>query len=570
MRSNKIARLTVVLVVALFSLACAMIGPSKTPTATPVEPTSPPKTITKSEATAKPAETAPASAEPGAATNLDDAQKAVIRIVAEGTYEYPDFTKVSELGSGSGFLISPDGIAVTNNHVVTGAARIKVFFSDNQKAYNARVLGRSECSDLAVIQVDGQNFPYLKWYQDKPKLGLKVYSMGYPLGDPNFTRHAGAVSKEQADGNTSWTAVDTVIEHDAIINPGNSGGPLVTEDGQVVGINYASAGQYNQYYAIPASAATNVVKDLQKGNNVTSLGINGEAMVNKDRTLSGIWVYSVQSGSPADKAGIQPGDFMLELEGIALGRDGTMTDYCDVLRTHKDTDTLGVKVVRLKSSEILEGQINGRELKTTQPLGQSGGSTTPQAEATTEKPAFFTEEFDSNLPDWSYFHFGKDNAKYSLTTDNSRLTFDIQDPNTYVYLLYDPYTYTDVRLDAAVLNQAGTNNNAFSLVCRYTKDGWYEFNVSSGGLWTIMRFDSSTNKYTLLYNGGAQNINTGQDRNIFGLECNSSEISTFINNKQMKTVTDKHYSEGQVGISVSSFDDAPVKVSFDTLVISQP
>ncbi len=569
MRST-FARLVVILVVALFSLACAMIGPSTKPTAVPVEPTSPPKPVTKAEATAKPAETAPAKAESGAATNLDEAQKAVIRIVAEGTYEYPDFTKVDELGSGSGFIISPDGIAVTNNHVVTGAARIKVFFSDNQKAYNARVLGRSECSDLAVIQVDGQNFPYLKWYQDKAKLGLKVYSMGYPLGDPNFTRHDGGISKEQADGNTSWTAVDTVLEHDAIINPGNSGGPLVTEDGQVVGINYASAGQYNQYYAIPASSAENVVKDLQKGNNVTSLGINGEAMVNKDKTLSGIWVYSVQSGSPADKAGIKSGDFMLELEGIALGREGLMTDYCDVLRTHKDTDTLSVKVVRLKSGEILEGQINGRELKATQTLSQSGSTADATATAGAEKPAFFTEEFDSNLPDWSYFHFGKDNAKYSLTTDNSRLTFDIQDPNTYVYLLYDPYTYKDVRLDAAVLNQAESNNNAFSLVCRYTKDGWYEFNVSSGGLWNIMRYDASSNKYTQLYNGGAQNLKTGQDRNVFGIECNGNEISTFINNKLMKTVTDKRYAEGQIGISVSSFDATPVKMSFDTLVISQP
>jgi S1-C subfamily serine protease len=528
--------------------------------------------VVQVEVTSTPGEVQPtpsqAPKESGAATSLAEAKNAVIRIVAEGSYEYPGFGAVQELGSGSGFIISPDGIAVTNNHVVTGAARIKVYFADGQKAYNAKILGVSECSDLAVIDIDGGGFPFLDWYDEKPELGLDVYSMGYPLGDPNFTRHSGAISKEQADGNTSWTAVATVLEHDAIINPGNSGGPLVTEDGKVVGVNYAGASQFNQYFAIPAAEAIDVIKDLQNSKNVNSIGINGEAMVTDDQSLSGIWVYSVASGSPADKSGIKAGDFIIEMEGITLGRDGTLTDYCDVLRTHKAEDTLGLKLVRFSTGEFMEGQLNGRELQTTKILDMSG---TDDGTSSEDAPAFYVEEFDSDLPLWTYFFFGEDNADFELNTDNGLLTFDIADKNTYVYLTYDPYTYTDVRLDASVLNQSGTNNNFFSLVCRYDPNrGWYEFNVSSNGLWSLLRYDESTQKFNQLYDGGSFSIKTGQNKNVFSLECEGNKISAFINDKLMKTVTDTRIAEGQIGISVSAFNDVPVTVSFDAMAISEP
>lgn len=549
----------------IMTMACGLFTPSAAPTA---QPTSGPQPVEPTRAPDTQPTATSAPTESGAATNLTEARSAVIRIVAEGTYEYPGFGSVQSLGSGSGFVISPDGIAVTNNHVVTGAARIKVYFSDGQKAYNAKILGVSECSDLAVIDIDGGGFPYLDWYDETPEIGLDVYSMGYPLGDPNFTRHTGAISKEQADGNTSWTAVSTVLEHDAIINPGNSGGPLVTQDGKVVGVNYAGASQFNQYYAIPWNAALDVIKDLREGRNQNSIGINGEAMVTDDGSLSGIWVYSVASGSPADKSGIKAGDFILEMEGISLGRDGTMTDYCDVLRTHRAEDTLSLRLVRFNTGELMEGQLNGRELRTTEVLDLSG---TDDGTPTADAPAFYVEEFDTNLPLWTYFFFGEDNADFDLTTDRSLLTFDIQDKNTYVYLTYDPYIYTDVRLDAAVLNQAGTNNNYFSLVCRYDPDlGWYEFNVSSNGLWSLLHYDEQTQRFNQLYDGGSFSIKTGQNKNIFSLECDGNEISAYINDKLMKTVTNNRIAEGQIGLSVSAFNDVPVKVSFDTLVISEP
>lgn len=553
----------IMVAVLTLSLVLAACSPAakETPTSEPTQAVAPTEAPT-----VKP--------EGGAIDNVKDAESAVIRIVAEGTYQYPDFTTYTELGSGSGFIIDPSGIAVTNNHVVTGAGRIKVYFSDSDKAYNARVLGVSECSDLAVIDIEGDGYPYLDWYEDTPEIGLTVYSLGYPLGDPNFTRHKGEISKEKTSGNTSWTAVTEVLEHDAIINPGNSGGPLVTDDGKVVGVNYASASQYNQYYAIPASETTSIVAELREGKDVDSIGINGEALVADDGSYSGIWVYSVKSGSPADKSGIQAGDFLTSLEGIQLGRDGTVTDYCDVLRSHSAEDTLSVDLIRFGSGEIMSGQINGRELEATGALdtgGTSGGDTGDTGDTTTEEaPAYFTEEFDGDLPNWTYFYFGDEN-NFDLYTDSSQLLFDINAKDTYVYLAYDPYTYTDVRLDTQVENK-GANDNALSLFCRYTDGvGWYEMNISSGGLWSIYRFDEPDNNFVNLGNGGSNSINMGRGQtNVFTFVCQGNQISAYVNNQLLKTVTDNYYDDGQIGLSASSFQAGTASVGFDWVTVSEP
>ena len=173
-------------------------------------------------------------------TALADVKSAVVQIEAQGTFVDPE-GEYSGAGRGSGFIIDPSGLAITNNHVVSGAALLKVWVGgDTSKSYNAQILAVSECSDLALIDIDGDGFPYLEWYPDSITVGLEVYAAGFPLGDPEFTLTKGIVSKEQADGESSWSSVNQVIEHDATINPGNSGGPLVTSDGQIVGVNYAS------------------------------------------------------------------------------------------------------------------------------------------------------------------------------------------------------------------------------------------------------------------------------------------------------------------------------------------
>ncbi len=314
----------------------------------------------------------------GAVDTLQGVRSAVIQIEAQGSFVDPEFGyQANTAGRGSGFFVNDSGLAITNNHVATGAAFLKVFVAGETKARNARVLGVSECSDLAVIQVEGDTPAYLEWYEGAIEPGLEVYVAGFPLGDPEYTLTRGIVSKEKADGDTGWASIDYAIEHDAAQHPGNSGGPLVSKDGAVVGVHFA----YNdsgQGFAIGREEVEKVFDQLAENKDVNSIGVNGQIV--GDGTYSGIWVASVESGSPADKAGIKGGDLILELEGLTMGMDGTMADYCSVLKSHTAGDTLSVRVLRWVSGEILEGQINGRELAVTEVLQEeeyagSGGST---------------------------------------------------------------------------------------------------------------------------------------------------------------------------------------------------
>ncbi len=152
-----------------------------------------------------------------------------------------------------------------------------------------------------------------------------------------------------------------VVQHDASINPGNSGGPLITADGRVVAVNYAGDPSASQYFAIAREQALPVIERLQERQNYLSIGVNGRA-INTGEGLSGIWVASVKSGSPADTAGVKAGDIITQLEGLVLSTDGTMSDYCDILRTHEAEETLNLEVLRFDTEEVLAGQLNGRPL----------------------------------------------------------------------------------------------------------------------------------------------------------------------------------------------------------------
>mgnify|MGYP001150394544 CR=1 FL=1 len=318
--------------------------------------------------------------ESGAVKDLDGVKSAVVQIIAEGSFQDPGEWNINVGSSGTGFIIDPSGIAVTNNHVVTGAAFFKVYVGgDLDKAYDAKVLGVSECSDLAVIDIEGDGFPYLEWYPGEVKVGLDIYAAGFPFGDPEYTLTEGIVAKAQTNGDTVWASVKQVIQHTAKINPGNSGGPLVTKDGQVVAVNYAGITEMaDQNFAIAREAALPVLKQLQDGEDVDSIGVNGITLagVLGSSEVAGVWVRSVASGSPADKARIQAGDIIYQMEGQVLATDGTMLDYCNVLRSHDATDTLSVSVIRSGDMSYMEGQLNGRQLEFLGYLDDSGGTNT--------------------------------------------------------------------------------------------------------------------------------------------------------------------------------------------------
>ncbi len=553
--------LFVIALVMLVSLACSF-GSSSTPTAA----------NTPEPVADKPTQEEPQPQSSGAIDNLDDLRDAVVQIEAVGTFVDPQVgLLVNAGGRGSGFLIDPSGIAVTNNHVVTGAATLKVFLNGQQ--YSARVLGASECADLAVIKIEGSNFKYLDWYTGTAKTGTEVYSAGFPLGEPEFTLTKGIVSKEKADGHTDWASLDYVLSHDATINPGNSGGPLITKDAQVVGVNYRSRPNFNQYFAIDSKTAQNLLADLQSGKDVWSIGVNGVAVQSEDGSISGIWVMSVKSGTPADKAGVKPGDILFQMEGLVLATDGTMKDYCDILRSRSATDTMSLTVIRFATGEILEGQLNGRELAVTGDFNTGGGSS-GSSSSSGDQGAYFTEEFDQD-PQWGFYVVQDDPKsdpnKASYSFKSGRMVFDIPDPWLYAYYLYEAFTYQNTRLDILVENR-GVNSQQVSLVCRLGDEGWYEWAVQSDGLWYL--FYATGSEYISMANGGSTAIKQGKAVNEYTFICADDKLSFAINGIELKgsPYTERKYAlrEGSVGFSISSLRATPVKIEVDAFRIQEP
>ncbi len=276
-------KLFVLASVLLLLTACGVAAtvPPAAPTATPTSiPTALPI------ATLAPSPTPVPSPTRDIISSLKDVRRATIQIEAEGSFVDLELgQQLNRRGRGSGFIIDPSGIAVTNNHVVTGAAILRVWIGGDGP-HNAKILGVSECSDLAVIDIDGDGYPFLEWFDGEIYAGIDVFTAGFPLGDPEFTLTSGVVSKTRTRGETNWASGDFVIEHDATINPGNSGGPLVTPGGKVVGVNYAGSSGTGQFFAISREEALKVIDQLRAGSDVNSIGVNGTAVRNEDEGLS--------------------------------------------------------------------------------------------------------------------------------------------------------------------------------------------------------------------------------------------------------------------------------------------
>ncbi|MCC6300452.1 MAG: trypsin-like peptidase domain-containing protein [Anaerolineales bacterium] len=542
--------------ISVVSLACGGGGQGDTPT--------------------QPSQPTPVQSGDGSVSDLDEVKNATVQIVSTGTFVDPEIgLQVNAGGSGTGFIIDPSGIAVTNNHVVAGSALLQVSVGGDSTKRNARVLGYSECSDLAVIDIEGDGYPYLDWYNGSAKVGLEVYAAGFPLGDPEFNLTKGIISKENADGETSWASVDHVLGHDATINPGNSGGPLVDQSGKVVGINYSSLAAADQYFAIGGDIAIPIIEQLRDGTDVDSIGVNGQAVSNEDGSLTGVWVTSVTSGSPADKSGLQPGDIIYQLEGLVLATDGTLKDYCDVIRSHGASDTMSMTVIRFGTGELLEGQLNGKNLEVTGSFDTGGGQSSGGGQTSGgDAPAYFTQNFpdDVDLSNYSYFEYSGNETGFSTYVENNAFVFDITGANLYVYITYDAYTYADIILEAVATNR-GKNNNNVSLICRYDADNgtWYEFNIANNGLYWIYAHDGSSG-YREIYSGGSNAIKQGKDTNKYTVGCLGDTLALYINDVEARTVTDTKYKfrEGQVGFSVSSFDVTPILVEFSSFSVIEP
>ena len=361
-----------------------VVGPAKTTLPATPATTAPTTTVASvtpaTSVTATSVVTTPTAA--GAITSIDDVKSATVQVLAQGSYRDPEVGAESTFGSGSGFIIDSSGIVVTNNHVVTGAGAIELLIGGSTETVPAKILGVSECSDLAVLQiVDPGPYPYLTWFQGDVAPPTEVYAAGFPLGDPEFTITKGIVSKAKADGDTSWASVRSVIEQDAAIQPGNSGGPLVNAKGELIGINYAGGDPgtgTSQFFAISRDIAEPMVEKLKKGNAET-IGVNGKAFVDDAAGLAGVWVGAVTPGSPAAKAGLAAGDIITSLNGVQLS-SGTMKEYCDVLRSAQDGAAIGIEIIRYDTQTGLAGELNGTPLAETFSFAQAAENDVPKSD----------------------------------------------------------------------------------------------------------------------------------------------------------------------------------------------
>lgn len=532
----------------------------------------------------------------GLVSSYKNVRKATIQIEAQGTFIDPQVgLVVNGAGRGSGFIIDPSGIAVTANHVVTGSGIFKVWVGgDTDTTYNAKVLGVSECSDLAVIKIDGEGFDYLDWYSGSIDAGMDIYIAGFPLGDPEFTLNKGIVSKSKAHPLMSQTDVESVIEVDATANPGNSGGPIVDEYGQVVAVLYAGSKSTGQSFGISAAIAKDVVEELRGGNNLEFIGVNGQAVRSDDGSVSGIWVSSVKSGSPADEAGLKGGDIILQMEDLVLATEGTMKEYCDILRSHNESDTLSITVLRWSEKQILKGQINGRALEVTGTFGdgsssdtggngseQSGGQESgdtqqPNMNATNSGDIYFRADFTQKLNNWFYYRVDANSNKivnndegFTLALEQGKLKINFTENYTYMYLIYNPLSAADIRIDAKVEN-LGRNNNNVSLICRYSDRGWYEFNIANNGLYNILRYDTSQNRYITIATGGSKAIKMGQGINVYTAVCSGDHLVLYINGTETYSGKDSRLTEGRAGISFSSFNVLPITFNLEEFILSVP
>ena len=292
-------------------------------------------------------------------------------------FQRPTERKASSLGSG--FIISKEGIIITNNHVIQDAEDILV--KVNSKEYKAKVIGSDRYSDIAVLKIESTDtfVPVNFGDSDKARVGDWVVAIGNPFG-LGGTVTSGIISARNRDINL--TRYDDFIQTDASINQGNSGGPLFNLKGEVIGINTAiiapgQAGSIGIGFAIPANAASNVIDQLIKFGETRRgwLGVRIQevtkeiAEVEKLKEPSGALVASVSEKSPADKSGLKAGDIILELDGKKINSTRELVKVVASTKVGKNVTIKVWRNKRLISKKLTLGRLeSSKEFKSAKKL----------------------------------------------------------------------------------------------------------------------------------------------------------------------------------------------------------
>jgi Do/DeqQ family serine protease len=264
-----------------------------------------------------------------------------------------------QLGLGSGVIISADGYIVTNNHVIDGAERLEITLNDN-RTFEAVIIGTDATTDLALIKIDAEKLPVIPiGNSDALKVGEWVLAVGNPFGFTS-TVTAGIVSAKARNissiTNGRAMGIESFIQTDAAVNPGNSGGALVNTSGELVGINtaiYSQTGNYAGYsFAIPTTIVTKIVTDLKQYGTVQRaiLGIGFNELtpkLAKEKNITavnaGLYVGRVEERSAAMEAGIAEGDVIVAINGVETLNSGQLQEQ---MSKYRPGDKITVSYIR--------------------------------------------------------------------------------------------------------------------------------------------------------------------------------------------------------------------------------
>ena len=293
--------------------------------------------------------------------------------------QMPQGQQRERTGSGSGVIIRPDGYIVTNNHVVENASKIEITLNNN-KTYEARVIGTDPATDVALVKIEAEGLPTIEFADsDQLRLGEWVLAIGSPLGEElRSTITAGIVSAKgrsmpNYDGKFK---IESFIQTDAAVNPGNSGGALVNKAGKLVGINTAivsTTGSYSGYsFAVPSNIVSKIVNDLIDFGSVkrVMLGVTIGPVteeISKELKLSslkGVYINEVTKGGSADKAGLKKGDVILMLGGTEVNSVPALQEKVNGFHPGDEADAVIVRdgkreTVRItfQSAEVQNGEV---------------------------------------------------------------------------------------------------------------------------------------------------------------------------------------------------------------------
>ena len=259
------------------------------------------------------------------------------------------------VGTGSGVIVSSDGYIITNNHVIENATQIEITTNDN-KSYDAELIGTDKNSDIAVLKINGESrFPYIRFADsDQTKIGEWVLAVGNPF-NLTSTVTAGIISAKSRDLNDYDSKNQSFIQTDAAVNSGNSGGALVNINGDLIGINTAiqstNAGFIGYSFAVPSNITRKIYEDILEFGDVQRglLGVTGQSLNSQNSNELGIeitegfYINDTDPNMGAHIAGIRKGDIIQQIDNVKINKFADLSGY---LNSKRPGDKLSVKIIR--------------------------------------------------------------------------------------------------------------------------------------------------------------------------------------------------------------------------------